>query len=167
MAKFTLPGVGALDFPASENGYWEFAIKVAGRDVEVDVNVEEGQLTEDLFDQVKQFAAEAARFESVARAAIRSDFAEDPDGSSNLYLSHHAEDFSDDERLEHFGTADAAGLGVDQLLKSIHLARIGLYPASDDYVAVFDFTIDEELTDYILAVEFGKDGSVTGISMDS
>jgi hypothetical protein len=32
---------------------------------------------------------------------------------------------------------------------------------------VFDYTIDEEATDYILAVEFNPDGDLTGISMDS
>jgi len=32
---------------------------------------------------------------------------------------------------------------------------------------VFDYTIDEEATDYILAVEFNSDGEVVGISMDS
>jgi hypothetical protein len=32
---------------------------------------------------------------------------------------------------------------------------------------VFDYTIDEEATDYLLAVEFDSDGGVRGISMDS
>jgi len=32
---------------------------------------------------------------------------------------------------------------------------------------VFDYTIDEEVTDYLLAVEFDGDGGVYGISMDS
>jgi hypothetical protein len=32
---------------------------------------------------------------------------------------------------------------------------------------VFDYTIDQEATDYILVVEFDADGEVYGISMDS
>jgi hypothetical protein len=49
----------------------------------------------------------------------------------------------------------------------LQLKRIGLYPGAEGYVAVFDYTIDQEATDYILVVEFDADGEVYGISMDS
>jgi hypothetical protein len=124
-------------------------------------------MTQKMFDRVKTFLVDTSRFESLARSAVRAEYAEDPDGSSCLYLSHHAEEFSTEEMLTYFGTESADGLGVDQLLKAIHLKRIGLYPDSDDYVAVFDYTIDEDATDYVLAVQFDETGAPTGISMDS
>jgi hypothetical protein len=167
MVQFTLPTVGNLDFPNTTDGYWEFPLKFSGRDVEFDVNVEDGEMTETLLEKVKSFVVDAGRFDSTARSAIRADFAEDPEGSSSLYLSHHADEFSDEERAQHFGSRDAKSLGVEQLLKAIHLKRIGLYPDSDDYVAVFDYTIDEDATNYVLAVEFDEAGAVIGISMDS
>ena len=167
MVQFTLPTVGDLNFPNTTDGYWEFPLKFSNRDVAFDVNVEDGEMTETLFEKVKSFVVDAGRFDSIARSAIRADFAEDPEGSSSLYLSHHADEFSDEERAQYFGSGEARSLGVDQLLKAIHLKRIGLYPDSDDYVAVFDYTIDEDATDYVLAVQFDEAGAVIGISMDS
>lgn len=167
MVQFTLPTVGDLKFPNTTDGYWEFPLKFSDRDVAFDVNVEDGEMTETLFERVKSFVVDAGGFDATARSAIRADFAGDPEGSSSLYLSHHADEFSGEERAQHFGSRDAKNLGVDQLLEAIHLKRIGLYPDSDDYVAVFDYTIDENATDYVLAVEFDETGAVIGVSMDS
>jgi len=167
MAQFTLPVVGTLDFPPATDGYWEFELEMAGRSIEFDFNVEEGEMSESMLDKVKSFIVDAVRFDSTARAAIQTEFADDPEGSSHLYLSHHADEFSDEEREKYFGSTDAESLGVDQLLNAIHLKRIGLYPNSDNYVAVFDYTIDEDATDYVLAIEFNDSGEVFGISMDS
>ncbi|MBK6907474.1 MAG: DUF2004 domain-containing protein [Rhodocyclaceae bacterium] len=167
MTQFSLPVVGTLDFPADTDGYWEFSLELAGRTVRFDVNVEGGEMTKSLLDTVKSFVIDAVRFDSSARSAIRTDFADDSEGSSSLYLIHHVDELSDEEREKYFGSKDAESLGVDQLLKALYLKRIGLYPDSDDYAAVFDYTVDEDATDYILAVEFDESGEVFGISMDS
>lgn len=167
MTKFTIPNVGALEFPTGTDGYWEFALEFAGRAVRFDFNVEDGAMTEALLEKVQSFVVDVARFDSVARSAIRSDYSNDPEGSSRLYLSHHAEEFSDEEMEQYFGSKNVASLGIDQLLDAIHLNRIGLYPDAEDYVAVFDYTIDADATNYILAVEFDASGQALGISMDS
>ena len=167
MFQFTLPTGGRLDFPNATDGYWEFSLRFADRDVAFDVNVENGQMTETLFERVEPFVVYTGRFDSTARSAIRVDFAESPDGSSSLYLGHHADEFSDEERAKHFGSRDAKNLGIRQLLNAIHLKRIGLYPDSDDPIAVFDYTIDEDATNYLLSIEFDEAGAVIGISMES
>jgi hypothetical protein len=167
MPQFILPTGGKLNFPSNKDGYWEFSLKFSDRELEVDVNVENGGMTETLFEKVKGFIANANRFDIVARLAIRANFTENLDGASRLYLSHHADELNDEERAQYFGSRDANKLGVEQLLKSIHLMRIGLYPDSEDYVAVFDYTIDEDATDYVLAVQFDEAGAVQDISMDS
>ena len=41
------------------------------------------------------------------------------------------------------------------------------YPEGDSYVATFDYTIDEDITQYILAIEFDAAGDVINVSMDS
>ena len=167
MPSFELSPIGRVDFPSNADGYWEFSLSRAGRTVEVDFNVDEGEMTKQGFDRVKQFVEQVDAFESAARKAIEADFASDPDGSSALYLSHHAEEFSAEERLKYLGSKDASTLGVEHLLRTLHLQRIGLYPDSEDYVAVFDYSLDPDATQYILAVEFDSSGDVVGISMDS
>jgi hypothetical protein len=70
MVQFTLPTVGNLDFPNTTDGYWEFPLKFSGRDVEFDVNVEDGEMTETLLEKVKSFVVDAGRFDSTARAVF-------------------------------------------------------------------------------------------------
>lgn len=167
MTTFELPEIGLLDFPVNTHGCWEFEIRVGADTVNLDINTDGDEMTESMFGKVKSFIVDAARFESLARNAIRADYLEDADGSSCLYLSHHAEEFSVEQRLKYFGAEATESLGVDQLLKAIQLKRIGLYPDSDDYVAVFDYSIDEDATNYVLAVEFDEAGAPIGVSMDS
>ena len=168
MPTFDLPVVGAVDFPNGTNGYWQFALPMRGGDVPVDINTESDSFTREMLAEVRIFVSDAARFDEIARDALKAEFAEKPDdGSVGIYLSHHAEELGEKDLLRIFGTADPDDLGIDHLLDALQLKRIGLYPGSEGYCAVFDYTIDEEVTDYLLAVEFDGDGGVYGISMDS
>ena len=167
MATFDIPSVGAVEFPAGTNGHWQFELPLRSGDVPVDINLGGDELTRELFDEIKVFIAEAVRFDEIARAAFKDDYVANSEGSTGTYLSHHAEELGEDDRLKIFGVTDPDDLSIDHLLEALQLKRIGLYPGSEDYSAVFDYTIDEEATDYILAVEFDGDGELFGISMDS
>jgi hypothetical protein len=167
MPSFQLNPIGRVDFPSNDDNYWEFSLPRANRSIEVDFNLDEGEMTELHFNCVKKFVEQADAFESAARKAIEADFTSDPDSSSGLYLSHHAEELSAGERLKYFGSKDASTLNVQHLLRSLHLQRIGLYPDSEDYVAVLDFSVDPDVTQYILAVAFDAEGEVVGVSMES
>jgi Protein of unknown function (DUF2004) len=167
MATFDIPGVGAIDFPKGTNGYWEFALPMRSGDVPVDINADGDEFTQSMFDEIKAFISDAARFDEIARDAFKAEYTEKPEGTIATYLSHHAEELGEKDLLRIFGTADPDDLGIDHLLDALQLKRIGLYPESDGFAAVFDYSIDEEATDYILAMEFDRDGEVIGISMDS
>jgi len=167
MPTFELPNVGAVDFPNGTNGYWQFELPMRGGDVPVDINADSDAFTRDMLAEIQIFIADATRFDEIARDAFKAEFAEKPEGTVGTYLSHHAEELGEKDLLKIFGTADPDDLTIDHLLDALRLKRIGLYPGAEGYCAMFDYTIDEEATDYILAVEFDGDGEVYGISMDS
>ena len=165
---FDLPVVGALEFPTGTDGYWQFALPMRGGEIPVDINADGDTFTKDMLAEIATFIADAARFDEISRDAFKAEFIEKPDeGTVGTYLSHHAEEIGEKDLLKIFGTADPDDLDIDHLLDALQLKRIGLYPGSEEYSAVFDYTIDEEATDYVLAVEFNGDGEVCGISMDS
>jgi hypothetical protein len=168
MPTFDLPVVGAVDFPSGTKGHWQFALPFRGGEVPVDVNVDGDAFTRDMLAEISIFLADAARFDEISRDAFRAEFTEKPeDGSVGIYLSHHAEELGEKDLLRIFSVDDPDELTLDHLLDALQLMRIGLYPGADGYCAVFDYTLDEEATDYILAVEFDRDGEIYGISMDS
>lgn len=167
MPTFEVPEVGAVDFPSGTHGYWRFDLPMRGGEVPVDINVDGDAFTREMLEEIKGFISDAARFDEISRDVFKAEHAEKPEGTVGTYLSHHAEELSEKELLKIFGVEDPDDLGIDHLLDALQLKRIGLYPESEDFKAVFDYTIDGEATDYILAVEFDADGEVFGISMDS
>ena len=167
MPTFDVPVVGPVEFANGTNGYWQFDLPMRGGDVLVDINSDEDVFTRSMLEEIKDFIADAVRFDEIARDAFKAEFTEKPEGTVSTYLSHHAEELGEKDLLRIFGITDPDDLDIQHLLDALQLKRIGLYPGSEDMVAVFDYTIDEEATDYMLAVEFDGDGEVYGISMDS
>ncbi len=167
MPTFDIPVVGPVEFTNGTNGYWQFELPMRGGDVPVDINSDEDAFTESLLAEIHDFIADAARFDEIARDAFKAEFTEKPEGTVGTYLGHHAEELGEKDLLRIFGITDPDDLDIQHLLDALQLKRIGLYPGSEDVLAVIDYTIDEEATDYILAVEFDGDGEVYGISMDS
>ena len=167
MPTLDVPVVGPIDFPNGTDGYWQFELPMRGGDVPVDINIDGDTFTRAMLEEIKDFIADATRFDEIARDAFKAEHAEKPEGNVATYLGHHAEELGEKDLLKIFGVSDPDELTVEHLLDALQLKRIGLYPGSEDYTAVFDYTIDEEATDYILALEFDRDGEVFGISMDS
>jgi hypothetical protein len=167
MPVFDLPAVGPTDFPAGTGGHWQFDLPLRGGDVPVDINSDDETFTRDMLAEIAIFISDAARFDEISRDAFKAEFDEKPEGTVGTYLSHHAEELGEKDLLRIFGIEDPDDLDINHLLEALQLKRIGLYPGADGYVAVFDYTIDEEATDYLLVVEYDSDGEVFGISMDS
>ena len=167
MATFELPVVGATEFPGGTGGYWQFDLPMRGGDVPVDINALDDAFTREMLAEIGIFISDAARFDEIARDAFKAEFTEKPEGTVGTYLSHHAEELGEKDLLRIFGIEDPDDLDINHLLEALQLERIGLYPGAEGFCAVFDYTIDQEATDYILAVEFDSDGEVYGISMDS
>lgn len=138
-----------------------------GGDVPVDINADGDAFDKEMLDIIKDFISDAASFDEIARDAMKAEYTEKSEGTVSSYLSHHAEELGEKDLLRIFGITDPDDLDIQHLLDALQLKRIGLYPDSEDMVAVFDFTVDEEATDYLLAVEFDGEGAVIGISMDS
>jgi hypothetical protein len=164
---FDLPVVGATDFPGGTGGFWRFDLPMRGGDVPVDINADGDAFTKDMLAEIGVFISDAARFDEIARDAFKAEFTEKPEGTVGIYLSHHAEELGEKDLLRIFGIEDPDDLDINHLLEALQLKRIGLCPGSEGFCAVFDYTIDEQATDYILAVEFDNDGEVVGLSMDS
>jgi hypothetical protein len=167
MPTFELPVVGPVEFPAGTGGYCEFDLPMRGGEVPVDINVDGDAFTKEMLAEIGKFISDAARFDEISRDAFKAEFTANPEGEVSIYLSHHAEELGQKDLLRIFGIEDPDDLDINHLLEALQLKRIGLYPGSEEYCAVFDYTIDEEATDYILSVEFNADGEVYGISMDS
>ena len=106
--------------------------------------------------------AEIKRREAAARAAIKEAFGTPHDEfGATMFVSHHLEELDSAYWKKHFSTArpDAHRI-LDALVLRSHWG-------GDDEIDTFDFTLPEEVTQYVVSVAFDEDGSVSGITMES
>jgi len=79
--------------------------------------------------------------------------------------------------LEEFNDEELKVLQIDQtlsldeqriqMLQKVHLKRIGLYPEEPESFGTFDYTINDDLTQYLIVVRFDNQGNITSLEMES
>jgi hypothetical protein len=84
------------------------------------------------------------------------------------YIQHHLQEFSQEEKKS-LGITVHKNLEeqMNIFLDSIYLKRIGFYPEEWESMVVFDYTISQELTQYLLVLVFNKDQELVQITTES
>lgn len=105
---------------------------------------------------------EIEKREKAAIAVIRSAFdSEDDESGATLFVEHHLEEIEGEYWQKHLGTAKPEPVSVlDILVLRSHWG-------GDDEIETFDFTLPENVTDYVISVRFDESGQVEDISMES
>ncbi len=76
----------------------------------------------------------------------------------DLFVSHHLEELPQSYWERHLGTAKPTHAQVIELL---------VLRSKWDDEEVYDFTLPDEVTDYVVSVSFDEDGEIDDISMES
>jgi hypothetical protein len=108
-------------------------------------------------------ASEIQRREKLALEAIKSSFGtEDGEFGATMFATHHIEELAPAYWLKHLGTKTPEPKKVLDILQfKEHWGE------DENEIEVFDFTLPEEVTDYVMSVRFDKSGSVEEVSMES
>lgn len=150
---------GEIDLDNVEQ-YYEGVIKLSERPIEVSINIGAAKsLTENSVKAIDSYVDNIVTNEQNIRQTIQSNFKDQGEAKNyiNFLLTDHDED--DLVSLTEDNTED---LGLEEkLLSTLYLLRISFYPEEADKVfAVYDYTIDEDLTNDLLVVIVSKDGKV-------
>lgn len=101
--------------------------------------------------------------EAMARAAINESFGTGEDESGvDLFASHHLEELDGEYWQKHLGTSSPEPVRILDILK----LRSHWGDEDDNSFDVFDFTLPDDVTDYVISVRFDKTGNVKDISME-
>ena len=95
----------------------------------------------------------------VALKAIKAAFgSEEDEYGATLFIEHHLEEIEKEYWIKNFGTATPEPNQIlDKLILKSHW--------NDD--CIFDFTLPNDATDYVISVQFDENGEVEDISMES
>jgi|ERR1043166_1363017 hypothetical protein len=105
---------------------------------------------------------EIKRREAAARAAIKTAFrTADDEFGATLFVSHHLEELDSGYWKKHLATETPEPRRILQLLE------LCSHWGGDDEIDTFDFTLPEDVTNYVISVAFDEDADVSGIAMGS
>ena len=117
-------------------------------------------------DDIKNFIENIPQLDIQNKIYIQNDFASEDGDTVRFYLEHHLESF-EKEHLSHLVNFDDETPAVDQLLSKLKLVRFGIYPENEENYATFDYSIDNEITDYLVVIITNKHGELVYITMES
>jgi hypothetical protein len=99
--------------------------------------------------------------QKIALEAIKHAFStEAGEDSVNLFAEHHLAELPQSYWQQHLGSGKpepASIIGLLQLRSSW----------GEEDIEYFDFTLPDEVTDYVISVHFDSSGSIDGITMES
>lgn len=107
---------------------------------------------------------EVLRLETTARAAIKQSFGTgDDESGTDLFVSHHLDELDGKYWHKHLGTSSPEPIRILDILE----LRSHWGDDDDNGLDVFDFTLPDDVTDYVISVRFDETGKVEDISMES
>jgi hypothetical protein len=166
MSEFTLPHFGQINLTSLDE-YYEVVIEFNGNPVQIDLNFTNKTIDRPTMEIVKKFIEDIDTYDKLNKIYIDNDYNDEEGETVKLYLEHHLEEI-DREELSKLIDFDNENIEPEkQLLNTMHLVRLGIYPYDEKDFAIFDYTIGRDLTNYLVVVKTDKEGQLEYIAMES
>ncbi len=156
---------GIIDETASGGLAWQDTVELGDQAVELDLQADaESRVTEYSLDAAAALIQSLEGFDARARDALVAQLSERASDTVN-YVDRHVDELGDSllDLLVH----NSGDIAVD-VLRSLQLMRVGLYPErsdEDEVFATFDYSISPDDTDAVLIVGFDIRGDVVAVEM--
>jgi hypothetical protein len=166
MTEYTLPHFGKL---ATENleEYYDVNIEFDGNEIQIDLNFEDKTIDTITMDKVKNFIENIENYDKLNKTYIFNDYNDEDGDTVKSYLEHHLEEVGKEELSNLINFDDRTTEPEMQLLKKLKLVRVGFYPDNEDNFAIFDYSIGEEITNYLVVINTDENGQLDYMTMES
>jgi hypothetical protein len=165
MATYSLPQFGEIDLSALEETY-DGEINLNGVIVSLDLNFNEKTADTATMDAVAKFIANLTATDQQNKKYIREDFEEEEGEVVREFIEFHLEEV-EEETVNKLLESSEGEDKEEQLLNTLHLVRVGIYPQEEDYFAICDYSIGEEISQYILVLIVSESGELLDMAMES
>ncbi|MGB0524535.1 MAG: DUF2004 domain-containing protein [Flammeovirgaceae bacterium] len=163
---FILPYIGKIDLSNLED-YYETTIDFKGNEIELDINFESEDIEVRRLNLIKSVFKNISSYDLKNLKYIKNDYRSTEADIVRFYIKHHIEELGQDI-LSHLVNYDILSPSPElQLLDKLHLIRVGIYLDNEDFNIVFDYTIDEEITNYLVVVNTDENGNLDYITSES
>jgi hypothetical protein len=166
MANFKLPYFGAVDSQDLEE-YYDIVTDFNNTEIQIDLNFESKTIEVERLEIVKHFIENIRIHDLNNKKYIETDFNAEDGDTVREYLEHHIEELPTDDLQQLIGSNAKTIEQSKLLLKKLHLVRVGLYPDSKDQFAIFDYSLGQELTNYLVVINTDENGNLDYLTMES
>jgi hypothetical protein len=146
--------LGTIEYdPTDVESEWSADIPWLSATIEVSLTFDGTAMDQPTLDRLAGYVVDLAAFDRDARAAMRAE-ADHEESTVRHYLEHHR---------------DGSDVSVEAFVGALRLGAVNLYAGTEisEHEAVFDYSIDPDSTQYLLAVGFDADGRVDRIDFES
>lgn len=166
MATITLPHFGRID-SASLDEYYDTEIPFNGNQIQLDLNFENKTIEPKRLEVVKEFINNIRIHDIKNKKYIDKDYNDEDGDTVKSYLEHHLEELGENELSELIELNSKSTDHEKQLLKKLHLVRVGIYPDSKDQFGIFDYSIGQDITNYLVVINTDENGNLDYLTMES
>lgn len=166
MAKYTLPHFGEID-TSNLDEYYDVDIEFNDNDVTIDLNFDDKSIDTKHLDNVNKIIKDLATYDEQNVKYIEQDYKNKDADTVRTYIEHHLEEIDEAELLDVIDLSDKADNKEIQVLKALHLVRVGFYPHNEDYFVTFDYTLDQDITNYLVVINTDANGKLVYMTMES
>lgn len=165
MPQFTLPYFGSIDSNALEGNY-DTEVRIAGRDIRLDLNFSEKSMDLSSLSILNKYLDNLEDHLAKTKEYIKENYHdEDAADGVRFYFEFHKDEFGEEVFKNQFGINNVDDLD-EQLLSKLNPVRIGIYPGHLDF-AVYDYTVGEDVTNYLAVVKTDEDGDLANVTVES
>jgi len=168
MIEKTLPHFGKLHTENLEE-YYNVDIEFNGKEIQIDLNFENKKIDTATFDKIKNFIENIGEFNKQNQGYIKADFDDENGNTVKEFVTFHIEELGD-ELLEQIDISSNDTDKEQTFLTKLYLTRVGLYPDGKydtSYFAVFDYSINRDLSDQLIVVKTDENGNLDHLSWES
>lgn len=145
--------------------YLETTIKLQNREIQLDINTDVVIGKDSWVKEYEEYISKLEALKEKIDKEIIEDF--ENEGITKEWVDFHLEELG--EAIEEEGLLKECdkNLSLDrQVLSVLKLNRIGIYPEYEDY-AIWDYILDDEISDEILVIVTDKNGEIVDITWES
>lgn len=157
--------LGTID-PAAP-GFWEATFSYHDRDVVFELTLEKTGLGPEVIENLFRRTDDLESLDGLAVTAIRRDAKDGEDAAAGTYAEHHLQELPDDHLEALFGTTQRDRIAAEMLLSRLHIVRVALFPEETDGPIQIDYSLGEDITNYVLCVTFDRKGKPCAVDFES
>ena len=166
MANIKLPHFGNLDSDALEQ-YYDTNINFNSTQVQVDLNFGGETIAPEKLELAGRFIDNIRIHDINNRKRIEVDFNDEDGETVAAYIQHHLEELNSGDINVLIGGNAKTDEKPRLLLKKLQLVRVGVYPEGEDQFAIFDYSIGQELTNYLVVIFTDENGNIDYMTLES